>query len=166
MGLYSWFSSAHTHRKDPSTFSQKASPHTPLSSSHSFTSGKGSRDQVRRVPHSWQLLVLPAVPRLVVSAGDKVTPGSNQTILWLGEGVPRGRAAGFGSCERTMKTHSKFPNSHLGFKEQLRIVLPTSDVYFDRLIFSSLTFWHNKVVNNPTLFSQFLTQGKLAALTL
>lgn len=47
MGLYSWFSSAHTHRKDPSTFSQKASPQTPLRSSHSFTSGKGSKEQVR-----------------------------------------------------------------------------------------------------------------------
>lgn len=52
MGLYSWFSSAQTHRKDPSTFSQKASPHTPLSSSHSFTSGTGNTDQVRRVPPS------------------------------------------------------------------------------------------------------------------
>lgn len=55
MGLYSWVSSAHTQRNDPSTFSQKASPHTPLSSSHSFTSAKGNTDEVRCVPPSWQL---------------------------------------------------------------------------------------------------------------
>ena len=36
--LYSWLSLGHTHRKEPSTFSQVASPHTPASSTHSFTS--------------------------------------------------------------------------------------------------------------------------------
>lgn len=40
IGSYSWFSSEHRHRKEPSTFSQRASPHTPLSISHSFTSVK------------------------------------------------------------------------------------------------------------------------------
>lgn len=40
IGSYSWFSSEHKHRKEPSTFSQRASPQTPLSISHSFTSGK------------------------------------------------------------------------------------------------------------------------------
>lgn len=40
IGSYSWFSSEHRHRKEPSTFSQRASPHTPLSISHSFTSGE------------------------------------------------------------------------------------------------------------------------------
>lgn len=44
MGSYSWFSSEHRHRKEPSTFSQRASPHTPLSISHSFTSGWKGRN--------------------------------------------------------------------------------------------------------------------------
>lgn len=43
MGSYSWFSSEHRHRKEPSTFSQRASPQTPLSISHSFTSGEKGR---------------------------------------------------------------------------------------------------------------------------
>lgn len=112
MGLYSWFSSAHTHRKDPSTFSQKASPHTPLSSSHSFTSGKGSTDQVRCKPPSCRLSISPVVPGLVVSAGPKWSPISNQSLpLFSGEGVAQDWAAQFSSCKRTMKTQS--PSFHI-----------------------------------------------------
>lgn len=107
MGLYSWFSSAHTHRKDPSTFSQKASPHTPLSSSHSFTSGKGSTDQVRRVPHSWQLFILPAVPRLVGSVGSEAIPSEpSNPFCCLGEGAPKGTAVQFDLYERTTEMQS------------------------------------------------------------
>lgn len=131
IGLYSWFSSTHTHRKDPSTFSQKASPHTPLSSSHSFTSGKGSTDQVRRVPHSWQLFVLPAVPRLVVSAGNKVTPWeqSNPSAIW-GKGLPEAGLKALVCVKGPWKHKAKFPNSDPGFKEQLGIVLQASYVHF------------------------------------
>jgi hypothetical protein len=111
MGLYSWFSSAHTHRKDPSTFSQKASPHTPLSSSHSFTSGKGSTCQVRSVPRSWQFFVLPAVPWPVVSDGNEVVPESHQTTALLGEGSLKAEPYHL-LC---MKTQSKGSKSQLQF---------------------------------------------------
>lgn len=128
MGLYSWFSSAHTHRKDPSTFSQKASPHTPLSSSHSFTSGKGSTGQVRRRPHFWQLFVLTAVPRLVVhicwKQGDPwwaVKP-----ICSFGKGLLEAGLYNLVRMQGSGKREAKDPNSNSGFKKQPRIVLRAS----------------------------------------
>lgn len=50
IGSYSWFSSEHRQRKEPSTFSQRASPQTPLSISHSFTSGEKGQNVNRFRP--------------------------------------------------------------------------------------------------------------------
>ena len=110
MGLYSWFSSAHTHRKEPSTFSQKASPHTPLSSSHSFTSGRGSTDQVRRMPRFWQLFVLPAVPRPAVFSENTVIAVSSQTPL-----LPKVGLHDVVCREGSGKCKAKLPNFNSGF---------------------------------------------------
>ena len=133
MGLYSWLSSAHTHRKDPSTFSQKASPHTPLSSSHSFTSGKGSTDQVRCDPHAWPRFVSPAVPWLVVSAGTRgrpPTPGTIKPFSFWGEGALLAVLQALVCRTGQGKRNARIANSHSGFKEELKTVPQASHVHF------------------------------------
>lgn len=134
MGLYSWLSSAHTHRKDPSTFSQKASPHTPLSSSHSFTSGKGSTDQVRRVPHSWPRFVLPAVPWLVVSAGTRWLPPTpreqSNPSAFGGKGLPEAGLQALVCVTGQWKHKASLANSYSGFKEQFKTVQQALYVHF------------------------------------
>lgn len=100
MGLYSWLSSAQTHRKDPSTFSQKASPHTPLSSSHSFTSGKESTDPVRCVSRQLLLYLLCQGRQWLLEAS--LLPASPQLHPSQQRG-PAGRARQFGLDERTVQ---------------------------------------------------------------
>ena len=136
MGLYSWLSSAHTHRKDPSTFSQKASPHTPLSSSHSFTSGKGSTDQVRCVPHAWPRFVSPAVPWLVVSAGTRGRPPprepSNPSALG-GKGL-------YWQCCKLWFVGRDKENTTQGLQTPTPVLRKNSKLYFKHHMYTLFNF--------------------------